>query len=156
MIANVRTGILETPRQLRDSSLAALALLLASIGLYGPMSYGVTRRTRGIGVRVALGAQQRSVRWLILRETLALTLFGIAIGIPSSLAASRVIASMLFGLSPSDLSIIMTACLLLLAVAFFAGYLPARIASSIDPIRPPHGIKTRVASCPVPYPFSSH
>ena len=156
MIANVRTGILETPRQLRDSSLAALALLLASIGLYGPMSYGVTRRTRGIGVRVALGAQQRSVRWLILRETLALTLFGIAIGIPSSLAASRVIASMLFGLSPSDLSIIMTACLLVLAVAFFAGYLPARIASSTDPIRPPHGIKTRVASCPLPYPFSSH
>jgi ABC-type antimicrobial peptide transport system permease subunit len=95
------------------------------------MSYGVTRRTRGIGVRVALG---RSIRWMILRETLALTLFGIAIGIPSCLAASRVIASMLFGLSPSDLSIIMTACLLLLAVAFFAGYLPARIASSIDPI----------------------
>src|SRR6266704_6303160 len=116
------------------SFFAGLALLLASIGLYGLMSYGVTRRTRAIGVRVALGAQQRSVRWLILRETLALTLFGIAIGIPSSLAASRVIASMLFGLSPSDLSIIMTACLLLLAVAFFAGYLPARKASSIDRI----------------------
>jgi ABC-type antimicrobial peptide transport system permease subunit len=71
---------------------------------------------------------------MILRETLALTLLGIAIGIPSGLAASRLIASMLFGLSPSDLSIITTACLLLLVVAFFAGYLPARRASSIDPI----------------------
>lgn len=113
---------------------AALGLLLASIGLYGLMSYGVTRRTREIGVRVALGAQQGSVRWMILRETLALTLFGIAIGIPSGLAATRLIASMLFGLSPSDLSTIVTACLLLLAVAFVAGYLPARKASSIDPI----------------------
>lgn len=113
---------------------AALALLLASIGLYGLMSYGVTRRTREIGVRVALGAQQGSVRWMILRETLTLTLRGIAIGIPSGLAASRLIASMLFGLSPSDLTTIATGCLLLLAVAFVAGYLPARRASSIDPI----------------------
>jgi predicted permease len=113
---------------------AALALLLASIGLYGLMSYGVTRRTREIGVRVALGAQQGSVRWMILRETFALVLLGIAIGIPSGLAASRLIASMLFGLSPGDLSTIATACLLLLAVAFVAGYLPARRASSIDPI----------------------
>jgi len=116
------------------SFFAGLALLLASIGLYGLMSYGVTRRTREIGVRVALGAQQKSVLWMILRETLALTLLGIAIGIPSGLAASRLIASMLFGLSPNDLSTIVTACLLLLVVAFFAGYLPARRASYIDPI----------------------
>ena len=113
---------------------AALALLLASIGLYGLMSYGVTRRTREIGVRVALGAQQGSVRWMILRETLALTLFGIAIGVPSGLAGTRLIASMLFGLSPGDVTNIMRACFLLLAVAFVAGYLPARKASSIDPI----------------------
>jgi len=116
------------------SFFAGLALLLGSIGLYGLMSYGVTRRTREIGVRVALGAQQGSVRWMILRETLTLTLFGIAIGIPSGLAATRLIASMLFGLSPGDFSTLATACLLLLAVAFFAGYLPARRASSIDPI----------------------
>ena len=113
---------------------AALGLVLASIGLYGLMSYGVTRRTREIGVRVALGAQQGGVRWMILRETFALTLFGIAIGIPAGLAASRLIASMLFGLSPGDLLTIVTACLLLLAVAFLAGYLPARKASSIDPV----------------------
>jgi len=119
---------------LLSSFFAALALLLASIGLYGLMSYGVTRRTREIGVRVALGAQSGSVRWMVLRETLALTLFGISIGIPSGLAGSRLIASMLFGLSSSDLSTIVTACLLLLAVAFVAGYVPARRASSIDPI----------------------
>ena len=113
---------------------AALGLLLASIGLYGLMSYGVTRRTREIGVRVALGAQQGSVRWMILRETLTLTLLGIAIGIPSGLAATRLIASMLFGLSPSDLATVASACLMLLAVAFVAGYLPARRACSIDPI----------------------
>ncbi|HEX8878396.1 MAG TPA: ABC transporter permease [Candidatus Acidoferrum sp.] len=113
---------------------AALGLLLASIGLYGLMSYGVTRRTREIGVRVALGAQQASVRWMILRETLTLAALGIAIGIPSGLAATRLIASMLFGLSPSDSSTIATACLVLLVVALVAGYLPARRASSIDPI----------------------
>lgn len=119
---------------LLSSFFAALALLLASIGLYGLMSYGVTRRTREIGVRVALGAQQGSVRWMILRETLTLTLLGTAIGIPSGFAASRLIASMPFGLSPSDLSTILIACLLLLVVAFVAGYLPAGRASSIDPI----------------------
>jgi ABC-type antimicrobial peptide transport system permease subunit len=116
------------------SFFAGLAVLLGSIGLYGLMSYGVTRRTREIGVRVALGAQQRSVRWMILRETLALTLSGIAIGIPSGLAATRLIASMLFGLSPNDLPTVVTMCLLLLTVAFIAGYLPARKASSIDPM----------------------
>jgi predicted permease len=116
------------------SFFAGLALLLASIGLYGLMSYSVTRRTREIGVRVALGAQQRSVRWMILRETLALTLLGVAVGIPSALAVNRLIASMLYGLSPSDLSTIVTVCLSLFAVALFAGYLPARKASSIDPM----------------------
>jgi predicted permease len=113
---------------------AALALLLASIGLYGLMSYSVTRRTREIGIRVAVGAQRENVLWLVLRETLALALFGIAIGIPSALAATRLIATMLFGLSPSDLPTITGASLLLLLVALFAGYLPARRASAIDPM----------------------
>ena len=113
---------------------AALALLLASIGLYGLMSYTVTRRTREIGIRVAVGAQRQSVLWLVLRETLALALLGIVIGIPSALAATRLIATMLFGLSPSDLPTITAVSLLLLLVALFAGYLPGRRASSIDPI----------------------
>ncbi len=113
---------------------AALALLLASIGLYGLMSYTVTRRTREIGIRVAVGAQREDVLWIVLRETLALALFGIAIGIPSALAATRLIATMLFGLSPSDLPTITGVSLLLLLVALFAGYLPARRASAIDPM----------------------
>ena len=113
---------------------AALALLLASIGLYGLMSDAVTRRTREIGIRVAVGAQRQNVLWLVLRETLALALGGIAIGIPSALAATRLIASMLFGLSPSDLSTITSVSLLLLLVALLAGYLRARRASAIDPI----------------------
>jgi predicted permease len=113
---------------------AVLALLLASIGLYGLMSYAVTRRTREIGIRVALGAQRESVLWIVLRETLVLALIGIAIGIPSALAATRLIATMLFGLSPSDLPTITGVSLLLLLVALFAGYLPARRASSIDPM----------------------
>jgi ABC-type antimicrobial peptide transport system permease subunit len=112
----------------------ALALLLASIGLYGLMSYTVTRRTREIGIRVAVGAQRENVLWLVLRETLALALFGIAIGIPSALAATRLITTMLFGLSPTDVPTITVVSLLLLLVALFAGYLPARRASAIDPI----------------------
>jgi predicted permease len=113
---------------------AVLALLLASIGLYGLMSYAVTRRTREIGIRVALGAQRETVLWIVLREALVLALFGIAIGIPSALAATRLIASMLFDLSPSDLPTIAAVSLLLLLVALFAGYLSARRASAIEPI----------------------
>jgi predicted permease len=117
-----------------SSFFAALALLLASIGLYGLMSYTVTRRTREIGIRVAVGAQRENVLWLVLRETLALALFGIGIGIPSALAATRLIATMLFGLSSTDVPTITVVSLLLLLVALFAGYLPARRASAIDPI----------------------
>src|SRR5258708_32035309 len=113
---------------------AALALLLASLGLDGLVSPAVTRRTREYGIRVAVGAQRQNILWIVLRETLALVLFGIAIGIPSALAATRLIASMLFGLSPSDLPIIAIVSLLLLLVALFAGYLPARRASGIDPM----------------------
>jgi putative ABC transport system permease protein len=113
---------------------AALALLLASIGLYGLMSYSVTRRTREIGIRVAVGAQRGNVLWLVLRETLVLASFGIALGIPFALAATRFVASMLFDLSPSDLPTTTLVSLLLLLVALFAGYLPARRASVIDPV----------------------
>jgi ABC-type antimicrobial peptide transport system permease subunit len=97
------------------------------------MSYAVTRRTREIGIRVAVGAQRQKVIWLVLRETLALALCGIAIGIQSALAATRLVASTLFGLSPSDLPTFTSVSLLLLLVALFAGYLPARRASAIDP-----------------------
>jgi predicted permease len=112
---------------------AFLALLLACIGLYGLMSYTVTRRTREIGIRVALGAQRGKVLWIVLRETLVLALVGIAIGIPSALLGSRLIVSMLFGLSPDDLPTIASVSLLLLLVGLLAGFLPAWRASGVDP-----------------------
>lgn len=113
---------------------AALALLLASIGLYGLMSYTVSRRTNEIGVRLALGAQARSVRWMVLREALTLGVLGMSVGIPCALAASRLLAGMLFGVSSTDLTTILVAVLLLLTVTALAGYFPARRASSIDPM----------------------
>lgn len=114
---------------------AALALLLASTGLYGLMSYAVTQRTREIGTRVALGAQQHDILWIVLRETLVLTLFGIAVGVPCALAASRLIVSTLFSVSSSDAATLTIVSLLLLAVALFAAYLPARRTAAIDPIQ---------------------
>jgi ABC-type antimicrobial peptide transport system permease subunit len=113
---------------------AALALLLASVGLYGLMSYAVTRRTREIGIRMTLGAPPGTMRCAVLREALALALLGMGLGIPCALASSRLIASMLFGLSSHDLPTLGAASLLLLVVAMFAGYWPARRASRIDPM----------------------
>lgn len=117
-----------------SGAFAALALLLASVGLYGLMSYGVARRTREIGVRVALGAKRENILWMVLRETLALALLGLAIGVPCALAASRLIARMLFGVSPSDLPTMATVSLLLLIVSVVASYVPARRASVIHPM----------------------
>lgn len=119
---------------LLSSFFAILALLLASVGLYGLTSYAVTRRTREIGIRTALGAPSAAVRWGVLREALTLALAGIALGVPCALAASRLIANMLFGISPGDLPTIAFVSLLLLVVALLASYLPARRASLIDPI----------------------
>jgi predicted permease len=113
---------------------AGLALLLASIGLYGLMSYAVTRRTRELGIRVAIGAQPQNVLWIVLRETLTLAAIGLAVGIPCAVAACRLISSMLFGMTPGDIPTIAIVSLLLLAVALVAGYLPARRATRIDPL----------------------
>jgi predicted permease len=118
---------------LLSSFFAALALSLASVGLYGLMSYAVTRRAREIGIRMTLGALPRTVLRAVLREALALALLGIGLGIPCALAASRLLASMLFGLSPHDLPTLATVALLLLVVALFAAYWPARRASRIAP-----------------------
>jgi predicted permease len=111
-----------------------LALLLACIGLYGVLSYAVARRTNEIGIRMALGAQRRDVIWLVLRESLALVVAGVVIGLLASLAATRTISTMLFGLEPYDPLTIVTATLLLLAAAALASYLPARRATRVDPM----------------------
>jgi predicted permease len=117
-----------------SSSFGFLALLLASIGLYGVMSYTVTRRTGEIGVRMALGAGRGSVLRLLLWDTLVLVLVGAALGVPAALAAGRVISSQMYGLTPGDPATISAATVVMAAVALLAGYLPARRASRVDPL----------------------
>jgi len=117
-----------------SSFFGLLALTLACVGLYGVMAYAVARRTSEIGIRMALGARSADVLWMVLREALVLMLAGVAIGVPAALAASRLIASMLFGLTPWDPLTISAATLVLVAVAVLAGYLPARRASRVSPM----------------------
>jgi ABC-type antimicrobial peptide transport system permease subunit len=116
------------------SLFSASALLLAALGLYGVMSYRVARRTAEMGIRIALGARQGDVLWLVLREALALAFLGAAIGLPAGLVGTRAISSMLFGLSPSDPATLTLATAVMLAVAALAGYLPARRAARVDPL----------------------
>lgn len=111
-----------------------LALALAALGLYGVMSYNIARRTREIGVRMALGSQPAEVLRLVLRETLWLTLAGILAGIIGALITTRLIASMLYGVTPNDPITLGISTTVMLATAVIAGYLPARRASRIDPM----------------------
>jgi predicted permease len=117
-----------------SSFFAALALLLACIGLYGVMSYTVAARTREIGLRMALGAQRFDVLRLVLREAMVLVLFGLAAGIPLSLASARLLHSYLFGLKGTDPATLLIVVLLLGIVAAFAGFIPARRAAGVDPM----------------------
>ncbi len=111
-----------------------LALLLAAIGLYGLMAYNVTRRSREIAVRIAIGAPRTVVQRMILRETLALALTGLAVGIPCGIATSQLIAGMLYGVSAHDPLTFVTASLVLTAIAGIAGFFPARRAMRLDPM----------------------
>jgi putative ABC transport system permease protein len=111
-----------------------LALLLACIGLYGILSYGVASRTNEIGIRMALGARSRDVLWLILREALLLVIVGVAVGLPMIFAVTRLASALLFGLTPTDPVSLLLAALLMLAVALVAGYLPSRRATRVDPM----------------------
>jgi len=116
------------------SFFGTLVLLLACVGLYGLMAYAVARRTAEIGIRVALGAPRDHIMWLILRETLWLTLAGIAAGVPLALWTAGYAKSVLFGISPADPLTIAGTIVLLLSVAALAGYLPARRALRVDPV----------------------
>jgi putative ABC transport system permease protein len=116
------------------SGFAALALLLAIIGLYGLIAYSVSQRTREIGVRVALGARKENILAMILRKGMLLTITGAIIGILASLALTRFLSSLLFQVSPTDPAVFFWVSLLLLLTAFFACYIPARRASRVDPI----------------------
>jgi len=111
-----------------------LAMLLASIGLYGIMAYTVARRTRDIGIRMALGAQPGSVLWLVLRETLLLVLIGVAVGLPLAFGGTHLIKSMLFGMGVVDPVAMIIPAVTLAIVAAIAGFLPARRAMRVDPM----------------------
>jgi predicted permease len=111
-----------------------LAVFLSCIGIYGVMSYVVTRRTNEIGIRMALGAGRPNLLWMVLREILILVSIGVVIGVPVTLAGDRLVSNMLFGLSPTDPLTLVGATVLLLIIAAIAGYLPARRASRIDPM----------------------
>jgi predicted permease len=117
-----------------SSFFGVLALLLACIGLYGVMSYGVARRTNEIGIRMALGASAPRVTRMVMRETMLVVVVGVAIGLGAAVATTRLIASMLFGLAATDALTISFAVVLMIGVAAVAGYLPARRASKVDPM----------------------
>ncbi|PYU87697.1 MAG: hypothetical protein DMG08_27470 [Acidobacteria bacterium] len=112
-----------------------LATALAAIGLYGVMAFAVARRTKELGVRLALGAQRSSVIWLVMREVLLLLVIGLAIGVPSALGLGPFVASQLYGIQGSDPWIAGTTIMLLAMVSAAAGLIPAHRASRIDPIR---------------------
>jgi putative ABC transport system permease protein len=113
---------------------AALALVLACVGLYGVISYAVAQRTHEIGVRMALGAQSRDVLSLVIRQGMVLTIAGLLVGIAVGLAATRVMSDMLFGVTATDAVTFVSAGVLLVIVAFLACYVPARRATKVDPL----------------------
>jgi predicted permease len=143
----LRVSGLQTMNDLIDQSLnqerfiaqiagffSLFALLLASVGLYGIMSHNVSRRTNEIGIRMALGALRGDVVWMVMRETMIMVTLGVVIGLGAAIATTRFIESFLFGLTATDPVTIAAAVLVMLAVAAAAGYLPARRASSVDPM----------------------
>ena len=123
---------------LLSSVFAALACLLAAIGLYGVVSYAVSRRTNEFGIRMALGAQRSDIRSLVLRQTLLVILCGVAIGISGAFLVVRLLSSaisgMLYGVTPTDIQLFIGATISLVAVALLAALLPARRATKVDPI----------------------
>jgi predicted permease len=139
---SVDRRILETATQDRLTAILAdffgvLAVSLVCVGLYGLMSYTVARRTGEIGIRMALGAEGGRVRWMMLREALAMAGAGILIGIPCALVCAKVLSSlpdMLYGVKPDDTATVAATAVLLLGVAAVAGFLPARRATRIEPM----------------------
>lgn len=119
---------------LLSAGFGLLATMLAAIGLYGVMAFVVTRRTKEMGVRMALGAKQSEVVWLVMKEVLLLLVLGLAIGLPSAALLGKYIASQLYGIQPGDPVVAGITMFVLIAVASLAGLIPARRASRIDPI----------------------
>jgi predicted permease len=117
-----------------SSGFGILATLLAAIGLYGVMAYTVERRTREIGIRMAIGAARADVLWLVLRDVFLLLAAGLVIGLPISWMLTQTVRSQLYGIQPADPLSIATAILLIAAVTVAAGYVPAQKATRVDPM----------------------
>ena len=117
-----------------STAFGVLATLLAVIGLYGVMAYTVARRTREIGVRMALGAVQSDVIWLVMREVLVLVGSGLALGLVAAWGLQRVVGTVLFGVTATDPLTIAGAVVALAAVSAIAGYVPARRATRVNPV----------------------
>jgi predicted permease len=116
------------------TAFGVLALVLSAVGLYGVLAYALARRTREIGIRVALGALPRQAAWSILRQTLWLVAIGLAAGVPASMLMASLAERLLYGVTPTDAVTQAGAAVLLAIVAFVASYLPARRAGRIDPL----------------------
>jgi ABC-type antimicrobial peptide transport system permease subunit len=116
------------------SGFAVLALVIASLGLYGSTAYRVARRTHEIGIRMALGARRSRVIRMLIRESLVLAAAGLAVGIPAALAGARYVQSFLFNMKANDAVALGAAAAVLVVSAGLAGYVPARRASKIDPM----------------------
>jgi putative ABC transport system permease protein len=114
---------------------ATLALVLAMLGIYGLLAYVVAQRTREIGIRLALGAPRSNLLALVIADGLKLALIGVAVGTAASLAAGRLLSTLLFGVRPTDFAILLSVAIVLLTVSVLASYLPARRAASIEPMQ---------------------
>jgi predicted permease len=142
-VVNFTTLQLQTDKAMEQERLVTqlvsffglLGLVLSCIGLYGIMAHAVVRRTNEIGIRLALGAQRGNIIWMVMRETLVLVGIGLAAGLPASWAAGKLISSQLFGLQPGDPLTLLSAVILLSVVGALSGYLPARKASRVDPLK---------------------
>jgi ABC-type antimicrobial peptide transport system permease subunit len=117
-----------------SAAFGLLATLLAAIGLYGVMSYAVSLRTREIGIRVALGAERRTVLLMVLKEVAVLAALGVAVGLPSAYGLGRLVESQLYGLTARDPLTFTLATAVLLVSAMLAGYMPAARATRVDPL----------------------
>jgi len=113
---------------------AATALLLAAVGIYGVMSYAVTRRTHELGIRAALGASRREIVGLVLRQGMTLAAIGGAAGLAAAAVLTRLMAGLLYGVRPADPATLVAVTLLLGGIALLACYIPARRAAAVDPV----------------------
>lgn len=132
----VVSGSVSTPASTTELfvAFAGLALVLGLIGIYGVLSFLVSRRTREIGIRIALGALRRDVLWLIMKEGVKFSLFGVALGLACALGITRLLASELYGVSPADPVTFLAAAILMTAVTLLACYIPTRRAMRVDPL----------------------